>query len=381
MGGLGPTLFELQVRDRMQREAALRQQQQQQSATNQLQEQGNWDRAFKERDQVVAADTAKHNQALDWAKLKGQAAGISGAPLEDQVTPDEQSEAEANQAYAGATTGHANDIAKRAQAAAWAQLGFKEGNNNYRAQMGSQDRQAALEQKAQQGLLTRAQQRELAEMRNATALRGQNISDQNSDLNRAQMLEIFGDKQTNAVGKDLSEYGDIAGPLKRLSALGQQEGDLAGIGLFDAPRAAIGFGPQEGVANRRDAQMLHNAYLHALSGGAVTPTESQRAEIATGMGKMATENQFRNGVRALTEIMQQTMTNRQAKYDPSAVQRYGSRGGVTAAQLPGYKGPAGQNVQQLQSMDPRVIMRQRLIQQAAMGDQDAQDALDDLDSE
>jgi hypothetical protein len=70
-----------------------------------------------------------------------------------------------------------------------------------------------------------------------------------------------------------------------------------------------------------------------VSGAAVTPQEAERFMEGRGIGKGATEAQFRSGITALASELRSIMQAKQAKYRPEVVDTLRQRGGFTADKM------------------------------------------------
>ncbi len=131
------------------------------------------------------------------------------------------------------------------------------------------------------------------------------------------------------LGKELRKFGDLKGQMDVLAgALNKKQ--IPGVGRVEGTLASYGFGGADAIQTRQASQQLHNALQHAISGGAVTPTEADRNAIATGLAPYASEQQWRLGVAALIRNMSIAMTNIEAGYDSSLVDIYESQGGTTS---------------------------------------------------
>jgi hypothetical protein len=342
MANIGMTLFELQARDQLARQAQLRQQEQEQSAANVLQEQVGWDRAFKERDQLVAHQDKKEGRALDWAKLKGQASGITGTPLEQFETPDEQSQAEAYRQYEGADRGYNQNMKRMAEEAAWAQLGYKENQSNYRAGLISADRAASLSSREETGRLNREQNLNIANNRLQLGYHNSGLQDEDRDAGRAQAYEIFGVKDVAAGAKTLGARSGVQQHLETLAEAMSKSDDIAGVGLLagQVPDRFTRFiSGEDAPRYRAAAKSLVAELLKANSGLTSTQQEQVRTIEAMMMAPNRADQDFILGIRQLMKYEKQARVSLEAGIRPETLQTLRGRGMPSSINVPNIRPP------------------------------------------
>lgn len=138
--------------------------------------------------------------------------------------------------------------------------------------------------------------------------------------------EIESDVQK--LGKDSEETAQLRGDLTTL--VGAAKGDsIPGFGQI-AGRLPNFFTSDEGIKTRQAAKRIMQNIMHKLSGSAVSEAELGRALEARGLGDTASPEQFKLGVKALSQEANDTFQRTEAKYKPEVVQRFHGRGGVTS---------------------------------------------------
>jgi hypothetical protein len=138
------------------------------------------------------------------------------------------------------------------------------------------------------------------------------------------------DKQDEALvqkaSKDFEGPSGFADAMRTVEAA-IQEKDISGAGRIAGRLASWGLASEEGLRNRQAMQTLHNALLKETSGGAVTPSESDRKAIETGMSPGASDEQARIGAEAVLRNLKRAGANRRAKYPQRTLEAIESRGG------------------------------------------------------
>lgn len=319
MPSIGETIFETSLRQQAQRQAQLAQQQmqdRQDKATAFSQMQAVQDGERKNKDQ-------EHGQALDWAKLKGEAAGIKGQANETYDTPDETNQAEAYRQFSDATTGldlnklgQNLDVKRAAQVQAEQQflqtMGYKVGALGQAASIADQNRRS---------------REDIAMRRRAVMMRGQDISNHNAEEGRILTNNLFGATQEKALGKDMVPFESMKRDLDVLNKFATTPDTAQGPVLGRIPTWMPGM--SDDTVNARQAMTRQTAaILHKDSGASASDKErvSKIAEFA--LSPTATRQQLRLGVQALNEITQRTLAAAQRGYRPDVVQGYQNKGGL-----------------------------------------------------
>ncbi len=352
MGNLGMTLFEAQMRDRMQREAVVRQQQAQQSATNQLQEQVGWDRAFKERDQVAGQEEAKHKRALDWAQLKGSAAGIEGRAADPMDTPDEENQAEAYRQFAGAETGFKQGQAQAANEAAVGKLMIGDRRARELAEQQHFDRMMGLQQTEASQKENRSLREEIHQDNLRRAYSQQELTRQIANMGNIQREEFNTRDDVEKAGKQLQPQAGMQNNLITIAgALDEykQNRDISGVGMVAGrvPNWAAGFtSGAKGIAIRSAIEQTNLDLQKVDSGLAIGERETVRRLAASLLDPSLPDEQVARGLRQLLAKAAQARRSVQAGFRPEVTARLKSQGGLLGADVPGWS-PAHQAIQEL----------------------------------
>ena len=133
------------------------------------------------------------------------------------------------------------------------------------------------------------------------------------------------ENDVQSLGKDVEPIAKIQPDLATLQGAAER-GDVAGFGPVSG-KVPNFLASQEGVANRQAAGRIMAGIIQMISGQAASEKEVERLLEANGLGRSATDAQFREGVSKLTKQYESLLTQREAKYHPRVVETYGERGG------------------------------------------------------
>lgn len=140
------------------------------------------------------------------------------------------------------------------------------------------------------------------------------------------------ENDVQALGKDVEALTTMGPDLETLRTA-TTKGDAAGFGPV-AGRVPSLLASDEAVANRQAAGRLMAAIIKETSGSAASEGEVQRLLEANGMGRTATPEQLKQGIKGLEGKIATLRKQREAKYHPDVVETYRTRGGHTSAAEP-----------------------------------------------
>lgn len=285
------------------------------------------------------------NQQMEKEKLrKAQESEDAGRMLDYQKFQSSREDAERNHEREDARfrfeQEQARELAKQRAADEFSRLAYTQTQIDRRArEKSAADHQNEVDKRSfetDSRLMTEANARDIERMREAAALERAKIL---ASAQRDRFDLTFGDRTTREqdmrlehLNKTMKELPDV-GILQTL-AKASLEKDVPGVGRFDAPLTNWGLKGGENITVRQATGQLHSALLKLWSGGAVTPSEAERAAINTGMSSGATEEQWRAGVKAMLANIRRAAKNAETTVHPEDIVVRKSRGGTTSMDFP-----------------------------------------------
>lgn len=139
------------------------------------------------------------------------------------------------------------------------------------------------------------------------------------------------EEDVQKLGKDMEPLSKARSDINLLR-VAADKGNVEGFGPVAGRMPNLVTG-DEGVANRQAAGRLMAAIIQATSGQAASEKEVERLLEANGMGRTATDAQFRQGIQKLDAQYQSLTREREAKYHPDVVNVYRTRGGYGSGRV------------------------------------------------
>lgn len=171
-----------------------------------------------------------------------------------------------------------------------------------------------------------------------------------ADLTRSEKKDAKIDKEVQALSKELSGVQEMTNAIDEVEqnlgfplAAATTEGgklkvngkaaDLPGVSVPLVGRVSAYSDKAQRLQS--SAAKVFNTVLKDRSGAAVTNTELERLKTEFGEGKFNTEAQMVDALQRYKRALNKEMVNREAGFNPSAVQRYSEQGGRTSKSTAG----------------------------------------------
>ncbi len=141
-------------------------------------------------------------------------------------------------------------------------------------------------------------------------------------------------RDVEGLSKRMENVPAMKNDINTLTEYAKQD-DIPGVGGYEAraPSWAPGISDED-VKVRQTVKGLVGAIMKEQSGTAASEGEVNRKLAELGMGPGATEPEFREGLKRLTENARGAMRAKEAGYRPAAVEEARRRGMATSADLP-----------------------------------------------
>ncbi len=153
---------------------------------------------------------------------------------------------------------------------------------------------------------------------------------------RAERKDDATQREVLKLSERLENMPGIAKDLSMLSTYAVAP-DVPGVGATGVLPAKLL--SDEGIRVRQAVRGVLGALLKEQSGLAVSEAEIDRKLEELGMGRTATDREFRIGLSRLLTNTNEVMRSKESGVSPEAVKRYRARGGTTSADLPSPNAP------------------------------------------
>jgi hypothetical protein len=163
------------------------------------------------------------------------------------------------------------------------------------------------------------------------------------DANAASKAQNDLNEQVEKLSKRMENAPALVSDLSVLNEAMQQK-DIPGVGVgYSAVPSFVGdwMASEEGLRVRQAAKGVVATYLKERSGTAASDAEVERTMSEMGMGKGASERDFRSAIPRLLSNLGGTLKAKEAGATPEAVKEARKRGLITSEDLPKTSGAKG----------------------------------------